>query len=640
MLSMSTMPTANILTLLKHYAIKQNSPVINFNEFCDYMRRYAQRHVEEQDELLKFVANSHDAVAKELELLVPDKKVIILNPKTEKKSILVIAYFIENYTNRYKEIESNPAIPFPTLSDLPKYITQEIYDKKNTSEFIYELLEKQILNDEHLWAFTFPRDLPSILFPSSVSISSLLEISVAKIRLMLRKEEYHDYFLKKIRISNPGKELSAKNFFSQVITKPAETIDTIKNSGETFYFWSQLCFYIRQDYEKVKDFTQEDIAKLQAVQIIEYCSAFYKNKIQQNLQRTTALKNLGLMLSKPPYFFTKDDIARFVDSKGIPLLGQYTEQDLTDYLHTETTTLENNNLPNLLVFKIESGQRYFILKNKVIPLIVRLCAEARGKIRENLTNEWYKLLLDFETLPCMKEQKAFNKRLEEKVHDLDPILYALLNSNFLSVIHYETRNSQEPVSEKINLFSNGKLIPYSDILVLSRQEIYNDAKIKLPFWYAIPLFSWLLSLFLKKPTPKNHKEKDEVKSTVEESSEDENKKKTSSSKTEIMNAIKQVEKQLIPSDSSLEQELTNYELQWNKQITKQSREQLTEDVNSLIKDYIRSTARTLKSSKFNIQRIENLANTLVKTPSLQNIREKQHLTKYVQLYILKLVKNM
>ena len=105
----------------------------------------------------------------------------------------------------------------------------------------------------------------------------------------------------------------------------------------------------------------------------------------------------------------------------------------------------------MLVFKIESGQRYFILKNKVIPLIVRLCAEARGKIRENLTNEWYKLLLDFETLPCMKEQKAFDKKLEEKVRDLDPILYALLNSNFLSLIHYETRNSQEPISEKINL---------------------------------------------------------------------------------------------------------------------------------------------------------------------------------------------
>lgn len=640
MLVMSTTTTANIQTLLKHYAIKQNSPVINFNEFCDYMRRYAQRHLEEQEELLKYVANSHDAVTKELELLIPDKKVVILNPNTEKKSILVTAYFIENYTNRYKEIEANPAIPFPVLADLPKYLTQEIYEKKLTSEFIFELLEKQTLSDEYLWAFTFPRDLAPILFPSSVSVSTLLEISVAKIRLMLRKEEYHDYFLKKIRISNPGKELSVKNFFTQVITKPAETIDTIKNSGETFYFWSQLCFYIRQDYEKVKDFTQEDIAKLQAVQIIEYCASFYKNKVQQNLQRSTALKNLGIMLSKPPYFFTKDDITRFVDSKGIPLLGQYTEQDLSDYLHSETTTLENNNLPNLLVFKVEAGQRYFILKNKVIPLIVRLCSEARGRIRENITKEWYNLLRDFETLPCMKEQKAFNKKLEEKVHDLEPILYALLNSNFLSVIHYETRNSQEPVSEKINLFSNGKLIPYSDILVLSRQEIYNDAKIKLPFWYAIPLVSWLLSLFLKKPTQKKHTEEKNVKSTAEENSENESKKKSSSSKSEIMNAIKQVEQQLIPENSSLEQELSNYEFQWNKQITKQSREQLTEDVNSLIRDYIRSTARTLKSSKFNIQRIENLANTLVKTPSLQNIREKQHLTKYIQLYILKLVKNM
>ena len=637
---MSTTTTANIQTLLKHYAIKQNSPVINFNEFCDYMRRYAQRHLEEQEELLKYVANSHDAVTKELELLIPDKKVVILNPNTEKKSILVTAYFIENYTNRYKEIESNPAIPFPVVADLPKYLTQEIYEKKLTSEFIFELLEKQTLSDEYLWAFTFPRDLPPILFPSSVSVSSLLESSVAKIRLMLRKEEYHDYFLKKIRIANPGKELSAKNFFTQVVTKPAETIDTIKNSGESFYFWSQLCFYIRQDYEKVKDFTQEDIAKLQAVQIIEYCASFYKNKVQQNLQRSTALKNLGIMLSKPPYFFTKNDITRFVDSKGIPLLGQYTEQDLSDYLHSETTTLENNNLPNLLVFKVESGQRYFILKNKVIPLIIRLCSEARGTIRENLTNEWYRLLLDFETLPCMKEQKAFNKKLEEKVHDLEPILYSLLNSNFLSLIHYETRNSQEPVSEKINLFSNGKLIPYSDILVLSRQEIYNDAKIKLPFWYAIPLVSWLLSLFLKKPTPKKHKEEKKVKSPVEENSENESKKKSSSSKSEIINAIKQVEQQLVPENSSLEQELSNYEFQWNKQITKQSREQLTEDVNSLIRDYIRSTARTLKSSKFNIQRIENLANTLVKTPSLQNIREKHHLTKYIQLYILKLVKNM
>lgn len=632
---MSSAPTANIYTILTHYALKQNNPLIHFNEFCEYMRRYSQRYLEQQEELIKYVGNSHEAVMKELLLLESDKKVAIINNTTEKKSIVVAGYFIEKLTERYRDIESNPAIPFPTLSDLPKYLTQEIYEKKVASEFIFELLKKQELNDKTLFEVGFSREVPSILLPSSVSILSVLESAIAKIRLMLKKEEYHDYFLKKIRISNPGKELAAKNFFSQVINKPKETITYLQESGDIFYYWSQLCFFIRQDYEKVKDFTQEDISKLQAVQIIEFCAAFYKNKSQQSQQRETALKNLGIILNKPPYFFTKDDIADFTDSRGIPLLGQYTEEDLSNYLHTETTSLDNNNLPNLLVFKVESGKRYFIAKNKVLPLIIRLCSEARTKIKENITREWYDSLLEFENLPCMKEQKSFEKLLQEKVKALEPVLYALLNSNFLSLIHYETRNSKEPLSEKINLFSNGKLIPYSEILMISRHEILTDAKIMLPFYYTVPILSWFLSLFFKKPG-KSEKEKKNQK----EKEEPEKKKKTTNSKLELKKAIESVEKELIPQGSTLDEELSNCLFQWNKQITKQSREQLTEDVNCLIRDYIRTTARSLRSSTFNSQRIKNLADTLVKSPSLSNIKEHAPLTMYVQLYILKLVKNM
>ncbi len=631
---MNTMPSANLNTILKHYAIKQNSPLVHFNDFCDYMRRYSQKYLEQQEELIKYVANSHEAVAKELVFLESDKKVAVVNEHTDKKAIVVAGYFIDRFSTRYRELEANPVIPFPTISDFPKYLTKEIYEKKEASEFIFELLDKQILNDENLYAITFARDVPSLILPSSVSIMTVLEIAVAKIRLMLRKEEYHDYFLKKIRISNPGKELSAKNFFSQVVNKPTETMENIKSSGDVFYFWSQLCFFIRQDYEKVKDLTPEDIAKLQSIQIIEFCSSYFKNKSQQTQQRATALKNLGIILNKAPYYFSKEDITKFVDSRGIPLLGQYSEKDLSDYLHLETTTLENNNLPNLLVFKLASGQRYFIVKNKVLPLILKLSSETREVIRENLTREWYESLYDYENLPCMKEQKAFDKKLEEKVRDLDPVLYALLNSNFLSLIHYETRNSQEPISEKINLFANGKLLPYSEILMLSRHEILTDAKIMLPFWYTVPILSWILSLFFKKPGKSEKKQNTKNQPTQEETK----KKKQTSSKAEMKKAIEQVEKELIPEGSSLEEELSNSIFQWNKQITKQSREQLTEDVNCLIRDYIRSTIRTLRSASFNIQRIQNLADTLVKTPSLEKIKETNHLNRYVQLYILKLVK--
>ena len=75
---MSSTPTANIYTILTHYALKQNNPLIHFNEFCEYMRRYSQRYLEQQEELIKYVGNSHEAVMKELLLLESDKKVAII----------------------------------------------------------------------------------------------------------------------------------------------------------------------------------------------------------------------------------------------------------------------------------------------------------------------------------------------------------------------------------------------------------------------------------------------------------------------------------------------------------------------------------------------------------------------------------
>lgn len=79
---------------------------------------------------------------------------------------------------------------------------------------------------------------------------------------------------------------------------------------------------------------------------------------------------------------------------------------------------------------------------------------------------------------------------------------------------------------------------------------------------------------------------------------------------------------------------------WNKLIGKVTHNNLTEDVNSLIKDYLRKVLRNMKSEGFNKERIENLAESLVKTPPMQKIGEPDALTMYIQLYIIKLVKNI
>lgn len=652
----------NLLTILTLFAQRQNSAHIHFAEFTDYMRRYAQHHISDQPELVPFLANPESAMQEDLIKFEEQHSIIITNPDNEKKGIIVIPYYVERYASRYREIMNNSSIPFPLITDLPKQTPLEIVEKKQVATFLIKLFDELPENSKQksdapninvksaLYGLVLPHDIPVILLPSTIPVTILFDIALAKIRQMLRKEEFHDYFLKKLKISNPGKELSVKTFFTQLIQKPAETLDSIKTSGESFYFWSQLCFYIRKDYEKVKNYTQEDTAILQSVYITEYSVGYYKNRTQQDLQRNTALRNLEQVLDKPPYYFSKKAIELFTDSRGIPLLGQYSAEELNEFLQTATTAVSNSDLPSLLTFKIHSGQRYYIYKSKVLPLIVRLSTDTRETIKSDLTKTWFELYEKFDSTSAMSDQKAFEKYLENEVKASSPILYALLNSSFLSLVYYDTQTSTEDSKEKTKerggVFSNGKLLPYSELFMISRHEISTDAKILLPFWFTIPIVSWITRLIIRPPKVK--REKTKTKSPVlttqiqlKDANDDISANSTKNIRRQEFRAIAtEAEAKLVPPGSTIDLEMHSHIQQWNRLLDKQLSKDLTEDVNSLVRDYIRKTLRTVKSSSFTLDRIQQLADTLMTNPAFQKIADKEHLKMYIVLYIVKIIKNL
>jgi hypothetical protein len=355
----------------------------------------------------------------------------------------------------------------------------------------------------------FDKGVPSILFPSNIPVSVLVSTALGKLQHLLAKGESHDYFLKKLSISNPGKELSIKSFFAQFVAKPEAALDVIKDTGETFYYWSQLFFFIKQDYTKLKDLTPEDTNILQAVAIAEIATSYYKSKASERQVKNEAFEVLDRLLKNPPYYHSMSDILKMKDPSGVLLLGQYKEDELKAHLDFLTTESQPNELPDLLIFKVSEDEGYFICKDKVMPLIIRLTNDARVLIRESLVKQWYKVLLDFETLPEMKESAAFERCLERELSSCEPILYGLLGSNFLSVIAFD-----DHTPGRVALFRDGMLVPYSEMLMLSRAEIYSDAKIKLPFWYGLPVISWLMSILLKKPKAKKPVKKPPVKTAT------------------------------------------------------------------------------------------------------------------------------
>lgn len=633
--------TSNIAVLLKHLASKQKTPFIIYKEFCDYMKRYAQHNVEELPELVSYLGSPEQTIDKELAPYIESKRVVILDEDSPKKAIFVTSFFNTKFAERYKEIQGNASIPFPTVLDFPKQAPLEILDKQNSQDVIFALLSNQDKNDKKIYSIILPNNITPVIFPGNVPVQILVDAAMEKIRRMLKKEEYHDYYLKKLRISNPGKELSSKNFFTEFITKPDVALRSLESAGDSFYFWNQLCYFIKQDYEKVKDFTQEDINVLQSVHIAEIVVSFYKNEAQQNLQRETAIKTLQSCLTKPPYYFSMDTILKFTDTKGIPLYGQYTEKDLKAFLQKETTESTNNELPALLVLKTDDDSRYFIYKNNVIPLILRLASDAHTDINEKLTKDWFKKLQNFEKLPEMNEEKAFNDRLEDELRLESPVLYSLLTSNFLPILNIEFQQNSIAGAQG-SIFEGDELISYAGILQLNRIEILENAKILLPIWYTIPIISWLIALFTKKSTKKKktqNKSKKIVKNAEEETNETV-KQKPISKKDELIKAAKKIETSFVPEGSTIETELVTYKKQWNKMISKEANNNLTEDVNALIRDYMRKVLRTLPSKSFTADRITELATTLVNTPNMKKITERNAILQYTQLYMIYIVKNM
>lgn len=191
------------------------------------------------------------------------------------------------------------------------------------------------------------------------------------------------------------------------------------------------------------------------------------------------------------------------------------------------------------------------------------------------------------------------------------------------------------------LFDHGRLLPLSDLLMLNRQELLTDARILLPFWYTIPVVSSILAFFFR---PKRQlKQKKTVKKTVSQTEEQPNmspREAKEKRKQDLKQAVVQIQKKLIPEGTTLEAEISVQLESWNRTLDKQTKENLTEDVNSLIRDYIRRIIRTIKASTFDLARVENLALTLVNTPNLVKIKNHDALLYYIKLYILQLIANI
>jgi hypothetical protein len=619
----------DLYSILYSYSRKNGSPAVDVESFIGFLQKYAQRVCAEQPEWAGWATDTGPRVWREFNQLQENGKVTLVD-KEIGQQIFMNLYYAEQVKEAYKNPDNDADMPFPDETFLNISIPRDQLKPLDVSVDLPVFLKEPQTMALPIIKLVFPDNRGEALALASMIPFTILETGLIKVRNYLLKHGNKEYIQHKLAPRLIGKEDQLRELMDQVMIRPLNCINDMKDGREAvFYFWAYFCNQLRHDLTSKNELLADEYGALQAVYLIEVCSSFFKARAAKAKETELALKNFELEMEKPPYYFSREAIAKFKDNKGFPLLGRYTQEGLDAYIKKRISEpLTPDELPELLYFRTGDGANWLVKKSKLLPLCARLFAETRPLVVKSVSKRWKKLLVNFMREPAMEEDKEFENLVLGYVEEYAPVLAALLQDYRLYLVHEELRRSDKDFPESLKLFNKNELFPLRVLLFIKRKELLSDVKLLLPFWYTIPIVSHIIAFFqnLGKKKKKRAQNKDE--SSVSPQIDDIRK--------ELWNAARESEAHLVPDGHTLDSYLEELSRRWGNLLNKQAKDNLVEDVNTLVRDKLRHMLHFQKN--VNRDTIDKIAESIMDTSTgLRKISEQNYLFLYIKLYLVKLL---
>ena len=635
----------DLYPLLKAYSKKNKSPYIEIDTFLEYLEKYASHKAQEQAEWEKWVGNKSVRFWSELSVLAEDDKCMLIEDNTGGR-----IYMPLYYTDMLREIYNDPDkiadMPFPSEESLRVTIPESQLKIVNLKTEMKEFLdppddsqppdEVKKSDASQIIKLIFPEGCGSALLLPAMIPRKLMEAVMLKIRHYLGIRGNKEFVLHKLTPQFQGTEKYLRDILDQVIVRPNECVNALEKAGDfTFVFWNHLCYLVKTDIKKRDETLSEDMAAIQSAHIIETFNGFYRAREVKSREREIAFRNLELRMAKPPGFFTRDEIAKFTTDKGVLLLGMYSAHELDNYLKKMTTESKNNMLPEWLVLNGKEGIQWYIKKDKYLSVCVKQLINTRPLIKKELARRWAKLLKSFQKEAAMEKEPEFENLLSSYTATFNTTLAAMLKDQRLQWIFDETESAAGGILPALRIFKAGKLLPLSTLYSIHRRDMLAGAKILLPFWYTFPVISSIAAFFHR--LTQNRKKK-----PVPESIEPE---ETSEAGTkavyDLRGIAEAIKSELIPQGQTMKAYMDELEGRWNRLIGEQPRQNLTQDVQSLVRDHARKMIKIHKTKKISRESIhESVYRIINGTSALRGLSNQDSLCLYMELYMAQLLSTL
>jgi hypothetical protein len=165
----------------------------------------------------------------------------------------------------------------------------------------------------------------------------------------------------------------------------------------------------------------------------------------------------------------------------------------------------------------------------------------------------------------------------------------------------------------------------------------------LPFWYSIPIISSIIAFFARfgKKKKKARASAKKADLDIDFNEEEAAAGAARDHSREFINSVREAEAELIPPDKNIDSYIKELQNHWGRLLDPQAQQNLVEDVNALIRDNLRQSVRLWKRQRLTRESMEELAEGIINgTPSLRNLKTRDILLLYMQVYMIKLLKNI
>lgn len=629
----------DVYQLVKTFASRNKTNAIEFYAFSQAIQRQAKSY-DQADPFYRDLSLHPDGVlVPKLFQLAREGRVSLQAVENRVDMIFLPEAFTEVVYAEYRRIEENPDIPFPDEDSMRLSVPPEWIQAVSVESDLPSLVALEGDRPVPLYRLVFPEGLKPVVLLSVMVGDKLLEYTVLKIRNYLRKGSNRDFIQQRLHGAFSGKDRMLRDSLTAILIRPFDSVQELKQgSGDFCYsFWAYLTSAIRKDLSSKGDLMPDDIAAYQASYVVDVFNNHYKNRAQREQERDSAFKLLSTMLRKPPYLYAVEDIVDFRDGQGRPLLGKFNREELESWIAERTTQAPEGVLPELLVVGTGEAKGRLIAKETLIPYLVKAMREARVAIKAVITRDWREILEDFGSTLAMEDDAAFRTELEKRLDAQSPLLSAVLSTSLPPLVYQEYRGVKESSVDLDQCFGGSSMAGVDVLLDLDRKRLLSDVRMLLPVWYSIPILSWILKLFLRGAKKRSAK-KAAAPSPRLAADEAASGRPVNTRAAEFGQMARAAEQRMVPRGQTLDEYLWTLSSRWNTLLDPAAKANLTEDINSLVRDFLRTTLRSMRPSSFTPERIETMAATLADRPNLLRIRNHQALEEYIRLYIVKMLK--